>query len=87
MKLLKRLAVALVLLVLGLVGAGAFAIRPFWMFPRTTIDIVRVEPLPSEEVDTFVAGVAVRDITTPIGIPKMGYSSWARSADGFRTRL
>lgn len=87
MKLLKRLAVALVLLVLGLVGAGAFTIWPFWMFPRTTIDIVRVEPLPSEEVDTFVAGVAVRDITTPIGIPKMGYSSWARSADGFRTRL
>lgn len=51
-------------------------------------------PLPTVAPDaaqpptpTVLAGIAERDITTPIGIPKMGYSAWAREADGFRTRL
>lgn len=45
---------------------------------------------PLAATDTAVklwAGIAERDITPPIGIPKMGYSAWAREADGFRTRL
>lgn len=75
-----------VLLVVA-VGAGAVVMWPFLRFPVTTVEIQRVEPLPAQPQETLLAGVAERDITPPVGIPKMGYSAWARPADGFRNRL
>lgn len=60
---------------------------PFLTYPTVEVSITLSEPLPAEDIDTPVAGIASVDITTPIGIPKFGYSAWARAADGFRTRL
>ncbi len=34
-----------------------------------------------------LAGVAERDITPPIGLPKFGYSAWSKTVTGFRTHL
>ncbi|MFZ5723200.1 MAG: neutral/alkaline non-lysosomal ceramidase N-terminal domain-containing protein [Pseudomonadota bacterium] len=67
--------------------AGAVATWPFWWLPVTEIDIARVTPLPAADRPTLEAGVAVRDITPPVGLPKFGYSTMGRDADGFRTRL
>ena len=77
-------SLGLVLLCLGLV---AHAVWPFYGYPVTTVEIRPPAPLPSAPVPGFVAGVGVRDITPPVVIPKMGYSAWAREANGFRTRL
>ena len=74
-------------LMVAVLGGGLHAIWPFKMFPTTQINISRVEALPAASQTQLLAGIAVRDITTPIGIPKLGYSAWARQADGFRTRL
>lgn len=68
-------------------GAGLHTVWPFLTYPVTDIRIERKAPLVPLDLPTMVAGAAVRDITTPIGIPKMGYSAWAREADGFRNRL
>ena len=87
MKKLKWAAGIALVLVLAAAGGGLHAIWPFLQFPVTDIRIERPEPLPATPADTLLAGVAVRDVTTPIGIPKFGYSAWAREADGFRTRL
>ncbi|HVK99827.1 MAG TPA: neutral/alkaline non-lysosomal ceramidase N-terminal domain-containing protein [Dongiaceae bacterium] len=84
---LKKLGYTLLLLVLLAVAGGAFTVWPFLMFPVTEITIQRPTSLPALPADTLLAGVAERDITPPIGIPKMGYSAWAREADGFRNRL
>jgi len=73
--------IAIVLLVL------AVAAWPWLALPVTTVNIERLDPLPAEEIDHPVAGIAQRDITPPIGIPKFGYAAWARDSDGFRTRL
>ncbi|RLP55277.1 MAG: hypothetical protein D6160_05870 [Ketobacter sp.] len=73
-------------LVLAL-AAGLGVMWPFLTYPQTTVSIDRLAPLQVPAQEQFMAGIGVRDITTPIGIPKMGYSAWARQADGFRTRL
>lgn len=72
-----------VLFVLG----GALASWPLWLLPTTEIAIERLEPLPAAKRPAFEAGVGVRDITPPIGLPKFGYSALAADSDGFRTRL
>lgn len=84
---MKKLLVVLVLMLLVACGAAAFVMWPFVMYPQTVLEIERREPLPSSHQDTLLAGVAERDITPPVGIPKMGYSAWARHGDGFRNRL
>ncbi len=86
-KFLKRTLLGFGLVFLCLVGAGLYVMWPFWFFNKTEIEVTRQEALPSEQASAFLAGVAMRDITTPIGIPKMGYAAWAKDADGFRTRL
>ena len=43
--------------------------------------------VPQAVTDTFMAGVAERDITPPPGIPRAGYSLWSTTGEGFRTRL
>lgn len=86
----KSLKVTLIVLAVGLIctiAGGLFATWPFNNFPKTDIHIERVAAFPSKETDGLMAGVAVRDITAGINIPKMGYSAWARQADGFRIRL
>ncbi|WP_419812099.1 neutral/alkaline non-lysosomal ceramidase N-terminal domain-containing protein [Bacterioplanoides sp.] len=35
----------------------------------------------------FIAGVGIRDITPPPGIPRAGYALWSTTGEGFRTRL
>src|SRR5690606_31764062 len=60
---------------------------PFLTYPVTELDFDFPAPLAAEHLDQPYAGVAVRDITPPIGVPKFGYSSFARDADGFHTRL
>lgn len=78
-------AVAGVLL-LALVG-GFIAVWPLYLLPTTSVAIERKAPLPPARRPTFEAGVAVRDITPPVGLPKFGYSALAADSDGFRTRL
>lgn len=80
-------AFATVALLVACVSVGLYIMRPFWFFPTTQLDIQWHKPLYSEDADTLLAGVAVSDITPPIGLPKMGYGAMAKSADGFRTRL
>lgn len=77
------LATLVLLLIAGLLHTG----WPFMAYPVTELQISRPAPLPAERIQVPVAGVAEVDITPPIGIPKFGYSAWARPADGFRTRL
>mgnify|MGYP003630521586 CR=1 FL=1 len=60
---------------------------PFLTYPVHEISIQQSPPLAAEDLGQTSAGVAMRDITPPIGIPKFGYSSFAKDADGFRTRL
>lgn len=92
MKWIKRLVLAIVVVVGLAAMGGAVAIWPMNALPRTTLHIAqpapRVASVPANPGGVpLLAGIAERDITTPIGIPKMGYSAWARPADGFRTRL
>jgi neutral ceramidase len=99
---LKRSVIVVVIVAALVVAGGTFAVWSFRAYPVTTIAIERpasavsAAPLqpasgPSvaatSEPVALWAGIAERDITPPIGIPKMGYSAWAREADGFRTRL
>ncbi|MFP5383025.1 MAG: neutral/alkaline non-lysosomal ceramidase N-terminal domain-containing protein [Gammaproteobacteria bacterium] len=72
--------------VLFVIG-GAVASWPLWLLPTTEITVTRTAPLPAADTGHFEAGVAIRDITPPIGLPKFGYSALAASSDGFRTRL
>lgn len=92
MKWIKRLIMGLVGVVVVAAIGGSIAIWPMKSLPRTTLHIAQPEPralptLANPYKAPLVAGIAERDITPPIGIPKMGYSAWAREADGFRTRL
>lgn len=88
---MKKALYRLVWLCVGIVGVaaaiGLYEVRAFWWYPVADVTVKRVAPLPALDLPEFHAGVAERDITTPIGIPKMGYSAWARVADGFRNRL
>ncbi|MDX1694068.1 MAG: hypothetical protein R3208_09900, partial [Ketobacteraceae bacterium] len=62
----------LTVLVVLVLGAGLHGIWPFIRYPVTEVTIRKASALPPESHDTLLAGVAVRDITTPIGITKMG---------------
>jgi neutral ceramidase len=77
--------VALLLLV-GAAGIG-FTAWPFLSYPVEELDIPLLQARAPEASTLAMAGIAERDITPAIGIPKFGYSAWAREADGFRTRL
>ncbi|AJD47945.1 hypothetical protein S7S_07645 [Isoalcanivorax pacificus W11-5] len=84
---LPRLRLFLMAVLLGTVGALTFTAWPFLTYPATTLTISRPAPLPPATSGPALAGLAESDITPPIGIPKFGYSAWARPSDGFRTRL
>lgn len=88
---LRRLRRWLLLLVIAVpvlfLVAGAIASWPLWLLPATDLTIHRLAPLTAVDRPTLEAGVAMRDITPPIGLPKFGYSALAHDADGFRTRL
>lgn len=86
-RLLRWLIVIVLAVPLAFLLAGAVATWPFWSLPATTIDIERVPAQPAADRPVLEAGVAIRDITPPIGLPKFGYSAMAHDADGFRTRL
>jgi len=80
----------LLALAVALIGGGIALLAhawPFLTYPVTELALTRPAPLASAPTPVAVAGVASRDITAPIGIPKFGYSTFARDADGFRTRL
>ncbi|WP_421706013.1 neutral/alkaline non-lysosomal ceramidase N-terminal domain-containing protein [Alloalcanivorax xenomutans] len=81
---LPRLVLLVLLIALGLLIHTAW---PFLFYPATTLSFNIPAPRPSTVQDGNLAGVAEVDITPAIGLPKFGYSAWARSADGFRTRL
>ena len=83
----RRLAVGL-LLVFGVLAAVlVHTAWPFLTYPRETLTFQVPEPLPPTGSGEPLAGVAEVDITPAIGLPKFGYSAWAKNADGFRTRL
>jgi neutral ceramidase len=73
-----------------LIGAGValyIESRPFVSYPSHALagqlPAAQLLPPPAQAE----AGMAVIDITPPIGMPKFGYSAWAKDSDGFRTRL
>lgn len=85
-----RLTLMLAVITLGLLQGGCVAVWTLQDHPQTVIHIKQPEHTPTRhtsQASLLLAGIAERDITPPIGIPKMGYSAWAREADGFRTRL
>lgn len=88
---LRRLRRWLLILVIAVpalfLAAGAVATWPLWRLPTTTVAIKRIAALPAQDRPGLEAGVAIRDITPAIGLPKFGYSLLAHDADGFRTRL
>jgi neutral ceramidase len=84
----RRLWRKLLLVALIAIGAALYIeSRPFISYPvteiRGTLATPQILPAPAQAM----AGMAVVDITPPIGLPKFGYSAWAKDADGFRTRL
>ena len=82
---MRRWLLAIVALIV--IAALTHTAWPFLFFPRQQVDIHLNAPLAPNPGSTAVAGIAERDITPPTGIPKFGYSAWAKVADGFRTRL
>jgi neutral ceramidase len=73
-----------------LVGAGValyIESRPFTSYPSHTLAGQLQPPQLLPPPAQAEAGMAVVDITPPIGMPKFGYSAWAKDSDGFRTRL
>lgn len=86
----RRLRRSLIVLsLIALTTAAGLLVNgwPFLAYPVTELSIRLPEPLAADAVDQPHAGIAVRDITPPVGTPKFGYSAFARDADGFRTRL
>lgn len=79
--------VVLVLMLAAAVGGLVVTAWPFLTYPTTEVSVRTEPPLDAENIDAPVAGMASVDITPPIGVPKFGYSSWAKTANGFRTRL
>lgn len=83
-----RIAVAALLAVLGLLtGVAGFMLWPFLVYDTVTLEIERPTPLASSDEPVLLAGLGMRDITPPPGMPKFGYSSIGEEGDGFRTRL
>lgn len=83
---LRRLRRALVVVVIILMAVLYAEGRPFGYPTHTVAGTLTTAPAPTPSRHAM-AGMAVVDITPPIGMPKFGYSAWARDADGFRTRL
>lgn len=73
--------------VVALLGVLLLEAWPFLTYPKTTLSFQLTEPARVDAPGHLQAGVAVRDITPPPGLPKFGYSTFAADADGFRTRL
>lgn len=87
MSILRRWRLLVTLALLGSLTGFLVYAWPFLTYPVHEIGIQQPLPLAAEDIDQTTAGVAMRDITPPIGTPKFGYSSFAKDADGFRTRL
>lgn len=85
-RLRRTLLISLQVIVITGIGLLIYG-WPFLTYPVTELDFDFPAPLEAEQVERPYAGIAVRDITPPIGVPKFGYSSFARDADGFHTRL
>lgn len=83
----RRFAIVFLLLFGVLAAVLLHTAWPFLTYPRETLSFQVPEPLPSTGSGQPLAGVAEVDITPAIGLPKFGYSAWAKNADGFRTRL
>ncbi len=83
----RRLAMVFLVLFGVLAAALLHTAWPFLTYPRETLSFQVPEPLPATGSGQPLAGVAEVDITPAIGLPKFGYSAWAKNADGFRTRL
>lgn len=59
-----------------------------WLgFDTCVLEFTRKAPSPWQGDGQCWVGAAAVDITPPPGIPKGGYASWARTGNGFRTRL
>lgn len=84
---LRKTRYTLAALLFVVIAALLHTAWPFLFYPRQTLTLTLPQPATPESADTAMAGIAERDITPPIGMPKFGYSAWAREADGFRTRL
>ena len=54
---------------------------------KQTFSYTQPEDSTKAESDHFIAGVGIRDITPPPGIPRAGYALWSTTGEGFRTRL
>ncbi|MAC14300.1 MAG: hypothetical protein CL539_06420 [Alcanivorax sp.] len=87
MRILRTRYLLLLLLFAGILGGLLHTAWPFLFYPRQNLSFsFPVQPITADD-STAKAGIAERDITPPAGIPKFGYSAWAKDADGFRTRL
>jgi len=87
MRTLRTRYLLLLLLFVGIFGGLLHTAWPFLFYPRQNLSFsFPVQPI-AADASTAKAGIAERDITPPAGIPKFGYSVWAKDADGFRTRL
>lgn len=87
----RRWRSLLYMAIAGLALALYLESRPFISYPQTVISgslaASQIRSTPVSNTDHAMAGMAVVDITPGIGLPKFGYSAWAKPADGFRTRL
>lgn len=83
----RRLAMVFLVLFGALAALLLHTAWPFLTYPRETLSFQVPEPLPTSGSGQPLAGLAEVDITPAIGLPKFGYSAWAKNADGFRTRL
>jgi len=86
-RVVRWLACAILLAVAVTAGVVGFLMWPFVWYDTVVVEVNRVEPLALGSESVLVAGVAMRDITPPPGLPKFGYSSIGRDGDGFRNRL
>lgn len=85
-RLRRTLIISLQVIIVSSIGLLIYG-WPFITYPTTELRFDFPSPTTAEAISTPHAGVAVRDITPPIGAPKFGYSALAYDADGFRTRL
>lgn len=87
MRTLRIRYLLLLLLFTGILVGLLHTAWPFLFYPSKNLSFsFPVQPITADNA-TAKAGIAERDITPPVGIPKFGYSAWAKNADGFRTRL
>ena len=87
LRVLPRLRIVIIVIMAAVTIGMVHSIWPLLAYSSAAVDTFKRSPLTSESQHEPLAGLAVTDITPPIGIPKFGYSAWSRPADGFRTRL